>query len=91
MEELLNTFRTDFESTTGIKTNACEKVYGWYKLYLSSLDCEKMEIMARYIRLRFTCDGLYTHLLPTLSTFNGKLCLSISVELAEKKLKQIKS
>ena len=98
MEKYLEVLRKDFETHTkmdiagGIKISGVERVYGWYKLYLSDkLDCDKLHAISNFIRYRFSQGGNYRHLLPAISVFNGALCLTVDKDLVEEVYKDEKS
>lgn len=76
----IKSFKKDFESFTGIKVYGLiedRSYFHWKRLVLKPLNCEEMQKISEYILYRFSKYGVYTHLMPSLSCFDGYLCLTV--------------
>lgn len=83
---VLKMFEIDFKSITGIKVYDAKIGTGnWCRLELDQLNCDELEKIANFIRLRFTKEGQYRHHLPKIGRGDYGLALIIGEEL----LKQI--
>lgn len=61
--------------------------FHWKRLVFNDLNCEEMLEVATYIKNTFSTKGNYSHLLPTLHTYNDRLCLTVDVSEINKKIK----
>lgn len=52
----------------------------WKRLELGPMNVEDMEKLTIYIRNTFTEKGKYSHLLPSLHSYEGTICLTVDVE-----------
>lgn len=76
----IKSFKEDFESFTRIKVYGLiedRSYFHWKRLVLKPLNCEEMKSVSEYIFYRFSKYGVYTHLMPSLSSFDNHLCLTV--------------
>lgn len=87
MKDLLKEFARDFTQETGIKVHTLEEYTTphWKRLVIyQGIDCEEMEKIASFIRMRFSQPGLYSHLMVALNSYEGYLCLTADIKDLER-------
>lgn len=79
-------FKKDFENKTGIIVDIAEnrQYFHWKRLiFKKKLNCDDLEIISNYIKNTFMEKGRYTHLLPSITSWENYLVLTVDVEEIE--------
>ena len=86
----LTKFYNHFKKNCTVKvidTAESRTYFHWKRLLFDSLNSDQMLELADYIKETFSTRGLYSHNLPKLHAFDGRLCLTVDVEQINEKIK----
>jgi|688.fasta_scaffold42866_11 hypothetical protein len=76
----LKAFKDNFETSTGLKVDHSYEdttTPHWKRLLFRSLNAEKMLKISEYLLMNFSTPGRFSHLLPSIHTFQGYVALTI--------------
>ena len=79
MSEELIRLRNEFIKSTGITPDDTEEnrtFYHWKRLIFTELNSEQLKKISEFIIKNFSTRGQYSHLLPTLHSFEGNIALT---------------
>jgi hypothetical protein len=85
----LMAFYRHFQANCSVKVEMAleERMYPhWKRLVFHKLDHDDLVEIAQYLRDTFRNEGRFSHLLPTIGTYNGFLCLTIDISQIKEKI-----